>query len=64
MTPDWRFAATINRLIGNIPAACKVLLEEGYVSLAGQLQRDRDNLVYWQKHPNLRHLLPPEEPEP
>jgi len=42
-------AATIERLISNIPAACKVLEEEGYVSLAGQLKRDCDNLVYWQE---------------
>ena len=46
---DWRVRATIERLISNIPAACKVLEEEGYHSLAGQLRRDRDNLVCWQE---------------
>ena len=46
---DWRVGATIERLISNIPAACKVLEEEGYYSLAGQLRRDCDNLVYWQE---------------
>ncbi len=44
---DWRFKATIDRLVGNIPAACKVLREEGHVNLAGQFERDRLNLVYW-----------------
>ena len=48
-----RIAVTIDRLLSNIPAACKVLLEEGYVSLAGQLGRDCDNLAYWQEHGGL-----------
>jgi len=60
--PDWRFTATIDRLISNIPAACKVLLEEGYVSLAGQLKRDQANLVHWQEHRELSEAT--EEPAP
>lgn len=46
-----RFNATIERLISNLPAACKVLEEEGYANLAGQLKRDRDNLIHRQEHP-------------
>lgn len=46
---DWRVNATIDRLISNIPVVCSVLREHGYVSLAGQLERDRANLVYWQE---------------
>lgn len=52
-TKNWRIGATIDRLISNIPAACKVLQEEGYISLAGQLRRDQANLVYWQEHGGL-----------
>jgi len=47
MGDDWRIDAMFERLIANIPAACKVLEEAGYVSLAGQLQRDCDSLIYW-----------------
>lgn len=53
---DWRVAATLDRLISNIPAACEVLRERGYISLAGQLERDRDNLVYWQTRGGLKEV--------
>ena len=53
MKPTWRLTATIDRLIGNIPVACKLLREQGRVSLAGQLERDRNNLVYWQERGGL-----------
>lgn len=50
---DWRISATLDRLISNIPAVCKVLEEGGYVSLAGQLRRDNANLTYWQANGGL-----------
>lgn len=53
MSDNERIAATLDRLISNIPAACKVLLEEGYANLAGQLGRDCNNLVYWQERGGL-----------
>lgn len=59
---DWRLNATIDRLISNLPAACKVLLEEGNVNLAGQLARDQRNLMYWQERGILTFQQHPEEP--
>ena len=50
---NWRIPGTLDRLIANIPAACKVLREEGYISLAGQLSRDKENLTYWQERGGL-----------
>lgn len=44
---SWRFKATMDRLISNIPAACKILEEQGYRNLAGQLRRDQENLALW-----------------
>ena len=49
-----RLEATMDRLVSNIPAACKVLKEQGYHNLAGQLQRDQENLVYWLENPHSR----------
>ena len=53
---NWRVAVTLDRLISNIPAACKVLKEQGYVNLAGQLGRDCENLEYWQAHGGLKEV--------
>ena len=53
---NWRVPATLDRLISNIPAACTVLEDRGYVNLAGQLRRDRDNLVYWQARGGLKEV--------
>lgn len=61
MKLSWRFTVTIDRLIGNIPAACKILREEGRTNLADQLERDRRNLVYWREHSKLERS---EEPTP
>lgn len=47
MQTDWRIRHTIDRLAGNIPLIRQVLSQEGYVSLAGQLKQDRDNLLHW-----------------
>ena len=44
---------TVDRLIGNIPATCEILRSSGRVNLAGQMERDRDNLVYWRKRGGL-----------
>jgi len=44
---DWRVRVTLERLASNIPAAVKVLDEEGFSNLAGQLTRDAENLAYW-----------------
>lgn len=54
---NWRVAATLDRLISNIPSACVVLEDQGYVNLAGQLRRDRDNLVYWQARGGLEEVV-------
>jgi len=58
---DGRVSAALDRLIANIPAACKRLEEEGHVSLAGQLRRDTGNLVYlvyWQEDGGLSPAAP------
>jgi hypothetical protein len=65
LTPDanWRVSAMINRLISNIPAACKVLREQGHASLAFQLCQDQSSLVYWQEHSGLTPIVPAKESE-
>lgn len=50
---DDRVSAVVDRLLSNIPAACKVLEEEGLHNLAGQLRRDCDALRYWQERGGL-----------
>lgn len=50
---DDRVSAAVNRLISNLPAACKVLEEEGYHGLAGQLRRDCEALRWWQERGGL-----------
>ncbi len=43
-----RVAATVKRLIENIPKARRIISEQGYTSLSTQLGRDWANLAYWQ----------------
>lgn len=52
-TSTWRIDATIDRLITNVPAACNVLEEEGFVNLSRQLRCDYNNLMYWRRTPQL-----------
>jgi len=44
---DWRVEAALGRLIFNIAAAREVLLEDGYLTLARQLERDAQFLEHW-----------------
>ncbi len=49
-----RVDMTLSRLIRNIPEAIEALEAEGKTNLAGQIQRDIDNLTYWQNHGGLQ----------
>lgn len=51
---DDRVSHVVDRLICNIPAACKVLEEEGFHSLAGQLRRDCEALRWCRERGGLR----------
>ena len=54
---DWRVEAALKRLIFNVAAAREVLLEEGYFTLVGQLERDARTLERWLKRNKLSEAV-------
>ena len=55
---DWRVEAALKRLIFNVAAAREVLLEEGYFTLVGQLERDARTLERWLKRSEFLEAAP------
>jgi len=54
---DWRLDATVDRLVSDLPVACKLLEEQGHVNLAFQIRSACNNLHYWQERGGLVPLI-------